>query len=132
MKKIVLKLIRQYVDGWKQNNLQKITSCLTENCVVIESHGTTYNGIQDIERWFALWLKAKNVVTKWDILSFYCLNDEKTAFFEWGFSCVSGGKKYNFPGISIVRFADEKISFIHEYKMTNPAYVWQRDELRSE
>lgn len=132
MKKIALKLIQQYVAGWKQNNLRKITSCLTENCIVIESHGTTYNGIQDIEHWFALWLRAKSAVTKWDVLSFYCLDHEKTAFFEWDFSCISNGVKYNLPGISVVKFSGEKISFIHEYKMTHPAYTWQRDVLKSE
>ncbi len=44
------KLIQQYVDGWKENNLNKIISCLTSDCTVIESHGPTYYSVEDIKK----------------------------------------------------------------------------------
>ena len=74
VEKIAFTLTQQYINGWKRNDLSMILSCLTENCMVIESHGPTYHGIADIERWFKFWLEAKSKVTKWDIASFFlCL-----------------------------------------------------------
>jgi hypothetical protein len=109
-----------------------IISCLTEDCVVIESHGPTYHGVYDIEQWFKFWLEAKSKVTKWDILSFYFFVNKKTAFVEWDFTCSSNDVEYNLPGISIAWFIEKKISFIHEYRMTHKAYEWRKNELKSE
>jgi hypothetical protein len=131
IKKMALELIQQYISGWKQNNLQLITSCLTKNCVVIESHGPTYHGIGDIERWFEYWLQANSTVTKWDILSFSFCEKEQTAFCEWEFICLSNHIEYSLPGISVIKFKNNKIAFIHEYRMTRSAYQWNRDELKS-
>ena len=100
--------------------------------MVIESHGPTYHGIPDIESWFKLWLGAKSTVTRWDILSFSFCETVKTAFCEWDFACVSNEIEYALPGISVLKFADQKISFIHEYRMTQPAYEWEGKELKSE
>jgi hypothetical protein len=60
MKNLYSELILNYVDGWKQNNLQLIKECLTDDCIIIESHGPQYQGISDVERWFKLWLDAKS------------------------------------------------------------------------
>ena len=76
--------------------------------------------------------EAKSKITKWNILSFYFFDKEQTAFCEWDFECVSNDMTYALPGISIVKFKDEKITFIHEYRMTHSAYEWQGDELKSE
>lgn len=125
-------LIQQYINGWKQNDLAMIISCLTENCTIIESHGPTYHGIADIENWFKFWLAANSQITKWDIVSFYFCEKKHTAFVEWDFSCISNQVEYNLPGISIVKFFAQKIAFIHEYRMTHPAYTWEKDALKSE
>ncbi|MBY0545528.1 MAG: nuclear transport factor 2 family protein [Gammaproteobacteria bacterium] len=130
--KDIFNLVQQYINGWKQNDLPMIISCLAENCVVIESHGPTYNGISNIENWFKFWLKAKSKVTKWDILSFYFYEEEQTAFVEWDFACISNNVEYSLPGISIIKFIEQKISFIHEYRMTHQAYVWEKNGLKSE
>jgi len=130
--KMALDLIQQYIDGWKQNDLQRIISSLSENCVVIESHGPTYHGIEEIRHWFDLWLKAENRITQWDLLSFYFHEKEKTASCEWEFSCISNKKIYEFPGISIVKFSAQKIAFLHEYRMTQQAYAWEKNRLISE
>src|SRR3989338_5876426 len=93
IEKIAFNLIQQYIDGWKQNNLTIITS----------------------------WLAANSKITKWNILSFYFCNEKKTAFVEWDFSCISNNIEYLIPaGISVVRFVEQKIAFIHEYRMTHP------------
>ena len=125
-------LIQQYMDGWKQNNLEMIVSCLKENCIVIESHGPLYQGINDIEKWFQFWKEAKSKILKWAIISFVFCEKEKTAFCEWDFSCISNNTQYDLPGISVVKFSDEKISFIHEYRMTKAAYQWKGNKLNSD
>jgi len=127
-----LALIQSYINGWKQNNIQLIASCLSENCIVIESHGPTYHGIQDISTWFKLWTEAKSTISKWDIQSFTFCEQEQTAFCEWDFACRSNNTRYAFPGISILKFTNHKISFIHEYRMTAPAFDWDRAKLISE
>lgn len=131
IEKITFNLVQQYVHGWKTNDLSMIVSCLTEDCVVIESHGPTYRGVSDIEQWFKFWLEAKSKITKWDILSFYFCENKKTTFFEWDFACISNDVEYTLPGISVVQFIENKISFIHEYRMTHKAYEWKKDELTS-
>src|SRR3990167_7109975 len=109
-----------------------ILSCLTENCMVIESHGPTYHGIADIERWFKFWLEAKSKVTKWDIASFFLCEKEQTAFVEWDFSCISNEIEYSLLGVSVIKFMKGKISFIHEYRMSRQPYIWNKNELVSE
>lgn len=47
--KEAFELTQMYINGWKQNDLKMITPCLTENCIIIESHGPTYYGMRDIE-----------------------------------------------------------------------------------
>ncbi|HEV2524559.1 MAG TPA: nuclear transport factor 2 family protein [Gammaproteobacteria bacterium] len=128
---IVHNLVQQYINGWRENDLPMILSCLTEDCIVIESHGPTYHRMSDIEQWFEFWLKAKSKIKKWDISSFNFCESKKTAFVEWDFSCISNDIEYAFPGISVIQFVDEKISFIHEYRMTHKAYDWEKDELKS-
>ncbi|MCC2667089.1 MAG: putative cytosolic protein [Gammaproteobacteria bacterium] len=129
--KIARELVQQYIEGWKQNNIQLITSCLNQDCIVIESHGPRYHGVSDIERWFAFWLKANSRVVEWNILSFSFCEKDQTAFCEFNFACISNDQKYAFPGVSVVKFSDRKIAFIHEYRMTNPAFNWKGDALTS-
>jgi hypothetical protein len=132
MKNTAFELVNQYVTGWKQNDIKQICSCLLENCVVVESHGTTYCGIQDIEDWFRAWLAAKSKIIKWDILYFYYCDQEETAVFEWNFACISNDTEYLLSGISVIKFADEKIASIKEYRLTKPAHTWEKDKLESE
>jgi ketosteroid isomerase-like protein len=124
-------LVQEYMLGWKQNSIDVIKSCLTEDCVVIESHGPIYHGIGDIEKWFKLWIEAKSKVLKWEIITFSFCVKEEIAFCEWDFSCVSNDSKYDLTGISVVKFSDDKISFIHEYRMIHPANKWDGDKLKS-
>jgi ketosteroid isomerase-like protein len=125
-------LVQQYFKGWEQNNLTTIKSCLSDDCVVIESHGPTYNGIHKIEKWLNLWIESKSKVLKWKINSFSFCIEKEIAFCEWDFSCVANDNKYDLTGISVVRFSDQKISFIHEYRMTFPPYTWEGNELKTE
>lgn len=124
-------LVMQYINGWKENDIKQITSCLSENCIIIESHGPTYHGISDVTLWFKFWLEAKSYIKKWNILSFYECEKENTVFVEWDFACVSNGTEYTFPGISVIKFSERKICFIQEYRMTRSAYQWKKDKLES-
>lgn len=107
-------LIRHYIDGWKKGNLQKITSVLTGNCIIIESHGPKYKGLKEITKWIEKWNKEKNKVNTWDITSFYEINN--IAVFEWDFSCTVRGEVHSLKGISIARIKNEKIAYLREYR----------------
>jgi ketosteroid isomerase-like protein len=131
-KKDAFELIKKYIFGWKENNLSMIISCLNEHCIVIESHGPIYQGISEIEQWYKFWLEAGSKIIKWNILSFSFCEKEQIAFVEWDFSCISNRTECSLLGISVVKFTEQKISFIHEYRMTQPGYRWEKDKLMSE
>lgn len=129
MHKKLKKLIQTYIDGWKENNIEKILRPLINNCIIIESHGPTYHGKQQIKQWFEFWEKEKGKVLHWDITSFFFIEKENTVFFEWDFSCNVRNTDYHLPGISIVKIVNNKISYIHEYRMTHISYNWKAKEL---
>lgn len=120
--KLAKQLVERYVDGWRENNIEKIVSLLDNDCVIIESHGPTYHGVGQVRKWFDHWIEEKGRVIRWDIASFYFLEKENTAFFEWDFACNVAGKEHKLLGISIAKFSGDKISFLHEYRMTKDPY----------
>lgn len=113
-------LVQQYIDGWKEGSIEKIIALLHEDCVIIESHGPRYRGVDQVRKWFEYWVREKGKVLRWNITSFYFV--ENTAFFEWDFACNVSGKDHELLGISIVKFSENKISFLHEYRMTKTPY----------
>ncbi len=114
------RLVEVYVDGWKENNLRKIVSPLSPDCVVIESHGPTFRGIEVIQQWVENWISEGNRVNRWDITSLHFYND--VAAFEWDFECIAKGQHYHIEGASIVEFADGKIAAMREYRRTEAPY----------
>jgi hypothetical protein len=130
-KEKAFELFSTYVEGWKENNISKIISPLLMSCKVIESHGPTYYGINDIKKWFELWMEANSKIITWDIHSFYYCEDT-TAIFEWEFHCISHQQHYAFPGITVVKYEQDKIAFLHEFRMTHSAYDWDTKQLKSD
>lgn len=122
-------LIKQYMEGWKKNDLCLITSTLDDKCIVIESHGPTYYGIDDIQLWFNFWIAVDSKILRWDLTSYF--HENNAAFIEWDFECFSNGIKYPLSGASIIKFSDKKINFIHEYRMKRPAFDWDKEKLIS-
>lgn len=117
------KLIQMYVDGWKANNIDLICKPLAENCLIIESHGPIYHGLTDVKDWVQSWISDKYKVDKWSITSFYFV--ENIAIFEWQFAFSSqefSTREIN--GISIVKFDEDKISSLREYRTTKSLYDW--------
>jgi hypothetical protein len=120
------------MEGWKNNNLHALLSCIHEDCVIIESHGPTYHGAKDLKKWFELWMDAESHILRWKIESFIFAKKEQTAFCQWDFACISNSTEYAFLGMSIYKFNHNKISFIHEYRMSQPPYRWMGNTLNSD
>lgn len=116
-------LVELYVDGWRNNDLEKILRPLAENCLVIESHGPTYRGKDQVKKWVEKWIGEGSKVTKWDITSFYLSGE--TVFFEWSFACIVNKRKGALDGITIAVVKNETLASIHEYRMTKPAFDWK-------
>lgn len=108
------KLVQQYVSDWKKGDLRKITEILTDNCIIIESHGPKYKGLKEIIQWIKKWNKEKSKVNTWNITSFY--QTKNIAVFEWKFLCTVDGKIHNIDGISIAKIKNNKISYLREYR----------------
>lgn len=125
-------LIQAYIGGWKENNIEKIVAPLMTDCTIVESHGPTYHGIQQIRQWVKMWKKENGKVVRWNITSFRFIEKEHVAVVEWDFACTVSGKDHALLGISLVKFTGEKISVIHEYRMTKSPYNWNENRLRPE
>jgi hypothetical protein len=119
---LAYELVQSYVEGWKNNDLERITGVLALGCIVIESHGPTYRGADVIKKWIEGWIEDGSTVDRWDITSFYFVNGAAT--FEWDFACTVSGKHYSLSGASIVKFDSRKITAIHEYRMTAVPFDW--------
>lgn len=122
-----LELIQLYIDGWKENDVSKIIKSLAPYCEIIESHGPIYRGAHKIKKWVGVWLRSEGKVNRWDITSFYFTDD--TTIFEWIFDCNVNNKNYYIEGISIVRFTDDKINYLREYRTTKSPFDWNEKEL---
>lgn len=115
--------IHSYVYGWKENNPEKILKYLSKDCKIIESHGPTYTGIEKVKKWIKDWFSNGSRVNHWEITSFYFANN--AAFFEWEFECEVDNQIDSISGSSIVLFEQNKISYMREYRTTNPLHEWQ-------
>jgi hypothetical protein len=118
------RLITTYVDGWKINNPAQIIDTLASDCVIVESHGPMYRGLDVATQWVESWLGAGNTVDRWDITSFCFDEAEQTGVFEWGFECTADDLRYKIDGVSIAEFVEDKIVALREYRMTKLPYEW--------
>jgi len=122
-KKLARQLIEDYVKGWEQADSSRILKPLSDNCLIIESHGPTYNGLEQVKHWVKEW-HQEGRVDKWEINSFCFVKN--TAFFEWSFTCTTKGGTDSIEGASVVKFKGSKISGIHEYRMTEEAFDYYK------
>jgi hypothetical protein len=91
--------------------------------VITESHGPTYRGKDQIERWVDTRFGAGGTVLLWEIRSLEVTGE--AVFFEWSFVCSWLGERHEFEGASVVRFDESLISSIREYATTAPLYDWE-------
>ena len=117
------RVVLSYVEGWKENNREKILRCLDPECVVIESYGPTYRGVEMVGHWIDSWFAPGNRVDQWDVTALYTTAGE-VCFCEWLFACTYGGERAAFEGASLVHFKDNKIVHLREYAMTAQRYEW--------
>lgn len=117
--RLARKLVNDYVEGWLDADSKKIISVLSRDGFITESHGPTYRGVTEVEKWASEWHKTGKV-DKWTVDSFFYASE--ACFFEWSFTCTVAGKAESIDGCSIVQFNGNKIFHLHEYRMTKPAY----------
>lgn len=116
------RLVRTYIDGWKEYDTAKVLSVLDPACVLIESHGQVYRGAEKIIR--ELEQKIAGAygpwhINRWDITSLAVADD--VCVLEWVFD----GHKI-LEGASVVRFAGGKLVYLREYRTTEP--LWEERE----
>lgn len=120
------RLVRTYVAGWCEGDRAKILSALAPTCVIVESHGPTYTGVDQIARWIDTWLRPGNRVDRWEVTSLVVA--EAACFFEWDFEATFEGTRGGFAGASIARFDDQGIVLLREYRMTAAPFEWEPPE----
>lgn len=122
--KLARKLVEDYVQGWESNDASRILEALSSDCFITESHGPSYHGPGEVQKWIDEWYQTGKV-DKWSIDAFFFAGE--AAFFEWSFTCTIDGKTSSIDGASVVQFKDDKIYHIHEYRMTKLAYDYFGD-----
>ena len=103
------RLLRTYVDGWKEHDRAKILGTLAPDCVVVESHGAVYRS-------------SARVGEAWDITALLVTAD--TAAMEWRFTCTWHGRPASFEGASLARFSAAGIAYLREYQTVGELYDW--------
>lgn len=112
--------VSSYVEGWKAGDIERVLGTLTEDCVVIESHGPTYLGVDRIRRWMESWFRDGGAIPRWDIT--WLMYAHGTATFEWAFTCTGSWGEASFDGATVVRFRGDRIAHLREYRCTEPPF----------
>jgi hypothetical protein len=81
--------------------------------------------VDKVARWIDAWLGAGNTVDRWELTSLEVTATGTACFFEWEFECTVAGARYGFAGASIVRFSDNRIVALREYRMTDAPFEWE-------
>jgi hypothetical protein len=117
-------LIRQYFQGWLQQDVTLVLSTLSPSITVVECYGPVYCGLTEVKHWFRDWHtgKGKGQVTRWDILKVMYDEQQQMAAVEWDFECHYDDHWGSFLGASWVRYDDATITRIQEYKMEKAQY----------
>ena len=114
------KLFSEYVTGWIDGDCQRILNTLSDDCTIIESHGPTFEGIGQVERWISEWNERKSVVNQWVVQKRFF--EDGHGAYQWTFECVDRDRPYHIEGTSIVSFDATRITRIVEYmRLTNEA-----------
>jgi hypothetical protein len=117
------RLLRTYVDGWKEHDPAKILGTLDSDCVVVESRGAVYRGSARVGEWFDAWFGEGNTIEAWDITALLVTAD--TAAMEWRFTCTWHGRPASFEGASVARFSNAGIAYLREYQTVAELYDWK-------
>ena len=115
-------LVTAYVEGWKNNDLDRILGTLELDCLIIESHGPTYKSTDHVRAWVTSWFEDGGSIQQWDITSFVFGEDH--AAFEWTFQCSGSWGTATFDGATVVRFGDQRIQYLREYRCTHEPFLW--------
>ena len=91
-------LIRQYFQGWLQQDVSLVLSTLSPSIKVVECYGPVYCGIDEVSHWFHDWhtRSERGKVTKWDIFKVMYDEMQKMAAVEWDFECIFDGNLGSF------------------------------------
>jgi ketosteroid isomerase-like protein len=118
-------LITSYVDGWRAGDVDRVLGTLTPDCLVVESHGPTYRGTELVRQWMTSWFRDGGAIPRWDVTSVVSGGD--LAGFEWTFTGTGSWGEASFDGATVVRFRDDRICYLREYRCTDPPYDWIPD-----
>jgi ketosteroid isomerase-like protein len=111
-----------YIDAWERHDISGVLGTLTPDCVVIESYGPVYRGVDRVEEWMRAWFAAGGVVRRWNVTDHAVLGDLVVA--EWTFACVWKGEDCLFDGATVARLSGGRIRHLREYATTAPLYDW--------
>ncbi len=117
-------MLHRYIDGWKKKNEREILEPLSDDCLIIESHGPMYQGKENVRKWIADWFEKGNHIEKWEIKTFYLCSGHFVS--EWIFAYQNPEVREEFEGITIAKVENGKISALREYRSTASPFFWKQ------
>jgi hypothetical protein len=115
-------LMQRYLDGWINGDETEVLSVLTDDCLIVESHGPTYRGKEMVRHWMADWYSQGNRIERWVITSSH--KSEDWIVFEWVFVYKSKKLGEAFEGVTLAKIKEGKISQLREYRATAFPFIW--------
>ncbi|MCH9627116.1 MAG: hypothetical protein S4CHLAM2_07500 [Chlamydiales bacterium] len=116
-------LLKDYMNGWKEENKAKVLDTLADDCIIIESHGPTYRGKDTVNQWFVEWFQLGNKIEKWKISSLHSVDN--LIFCEWVFAYLGPNSRESFEGMTVAKIKNNKIFELREYRATAFPFPWK-------
>jgi len=117
----MFEIINNYLQAWLKKDIAIFMEVLDENVRIEECYGPYYIGKTECQKWFRNWnAPTENKVISWEIKDYWEV--EETAFATWTFECSYKSEHILFDGISLVKFADGKITCLKEFEMKHEKF----------
>lgn len=112
--------IVHYFNAWLTKNNSVLSEIFSADVIYTECYGPLYQGVSQIQRWFADW-NLRGTVLQWNIKN--VLERGNTLCVEWYFCCEYDGVTDGFDGVSWIEFDETgKIVNLREFQSKSEHY----------
>ncbi|AUI70929.1 hypothetical protein COSHB9_19640 [Companilactobacillus alimentarius] len=112
-------IIQQYFQSWLTKDFSKLDDYFDSKIIYRESYGPIYIGLSELHQWISTMSKQQKVLS-WRIDKIL-QSDKNTFTVLWYFHAIEH-TEYDFDGVSIIQFKDNKITDVSEYQSKHETF----------